>query len=182
MKITIIFALLLFILLLILVGFYVIWVIDAIKIKVPYVNTKRRAIKLIVKEFDLKDDDVLYDLGSGSGDLLVQASINNPKIKAYGYELGRVPFLISKFNTSGFKNITLKRENLFNADIENATKIYCYLGTSMMKKLEPYVLNKCKKGTLIYSTDFKFPTLKHIKEIDLSKDGRLSKKLYVYKV
>ena len=118
--------------------------------------------------------DVVYDLGCGTGSLVIAAARKCKQ--AIGIEIDPLRYLIAKINVffSRQKNAKIIWGNFFKKDIGNATVILIFLrgkSTNMLKKK----LRKLKKGTRIVSHYWKFSGWKSIKE-----DKKLT--LYFYKI
>ena len=153
---------------------------DSIILRVPFITTRDNALKLAIKEMQLKNDSVLYDLGCGDGRILVKAIENNPGAKGVGVEKGIVPFLIALIKTRKLP-IAIVYGDIFHIDLSPATHIYCYLHHSVMKKLEEKIAKECKKGTRIIVNDYPFTGLNMEKKIIVPMDGSpLSRTLYMY--
>lgn len=154
--------------------------VDSILIYIPFIATRRKAIKTIIKELELREGSVLYDLGCGDGLILGKAINNTPGAKGVGIEKGIVPFLLAKFKTRKLP-IKILCGDIFLSDLSEATHIYCYLHFSVMDKLEKKIRNECKKGIRIVVNDYPFKTLRPQKSIPMQKDGSpLSSTIYVY--
>ncbi|HEY0221199.1 MAG TPA: hypothetical protein VGC58_03180, partial [Candidatus Paceibacterota bacterium] len=82
-------------------------ILDIFKVDAPFVPVPRGIMKEIVKNLDLKNDSILYDLGCGNGEVLIEAVREHPQIKAVGVELAFLPYLIAKFKTRKYKNIEI---------------------------------------------------------------------------
>lgn len=121
----------------------------------PYVPTKGKLLKEILDKAKLKKGQLFVELGSGDGRILRAAS-GNYGVKAVGYELNIVVYYISRMinRIKGYKNITLKMQNFFNADLSKADVIFAFLLPRSMKKLGVKFQKECKKGTLIISHGF----------------------------
>lgn len=153
---------------------------DSILLCIPFITTKEKAIGTIIKELQLKNDSVLYDLGCGDGTILIEAIKNTPGARGVGVEKGVIPFLLARIKTHKLP-IKIIYEDIFQADISEATHIYCYLHPTVMDRLEKKIINECKKGTRIVVNDYPFATLKPQSSIPTVVDGDpLSKKIYTY--
>lgn len=123
-------------------------------LKVPYVPSKKRVVKEMIKVANLKSNDVVYDLGCGDGRLLFEAEKAN-KIQAKGYELAPIPFLLAKIRKFFLNSkINIHMANFFSANLQDANIIFCYLGPETMGQLYTKIKHECKKGTKIISNTF----------------------------
>ncbi len=167
----------LFVLLLFLAQVVSIFTTDA-----PFVPIPKGIEDGIIESLRLGDNSVLYDLGCGDGRVLKKAIEKYPNIKAVGVEIAFIPYLLARFKTRKYKNIEIKREDIFQTDIRNVTHVFVYLYPHIMEKLMPILEKKCKKGTRIVSCDFEDKNLKPTEIIELDSLAKRGKRLIVYTV
>lgn len=143
----------------------------------PYVPMKKSLIKPILSFADLKPVDVMYDLGSGDGRVLIEGVQNFGLQKAYGYDVGDWPYYKSKFliRRAGFDQfIDVKKKNALKADISNATFIYMYLFPGLVDKLAAKIAVECQPGTRVLCPSFPIKLEKH-PEFRLLKQEKIDK-------
>lgn len=102
-------------------------------------------------------DDVVFDLGCGDGRILIAAVKDFCAKKAVGYEMKKdlcktILHDIKKHDLED--RVFVINEDLFNANISEATIITLYLTTSGNSKLKPKLTREAKPGTRIVSHDF----------------------------
>ena len=136
----------------------------------PWWRTNKKTAKAICKISNIKKSDVIYDLGCGDAELLIQAG----KIGATGIGLEIEPsrFLIAKLRIikNGLQEkIEIKRINFFKEDISKASVIVVYLVPKTLNRLLPKFKKELKKGTRIISFRYKIEGLS-IKKIDKKND------------
>src|SRR4051812_44363647 len=68
----------------------------------PYAPTPKKNIKTLLKALKLGKKDVVADLGSGDGRMLIEVS--KLGAKSVGYEISPFLYLFTKFRISGLKN------------------------------------------------------------------------------
>ena len=149
----------------------------------PFVPVPKKVVAEIVKSLDLKDESVLYDLGCGDGRVLLKSAELNPKIKAVGIEIAFLPYFLAKFHTRQYKNIKIKRENIFKTDMSSATHIFLYLYPEVINKLIHSIKSQCKPGTIIVSCDFELENITPKKVVNLENlypHSLRGKKLFIY--
>lgn len=161
------------------------WAVGNIVNKVPFVATPSSTLKEIEKAFSLKDDSVVYDLGSGDGRVLFHLARNNPKAKYIGIENSKFPFILSKFgkflNRKNSGNVKIINNNFFKQDLSSATHIFMYIYPNVMDDLLTKFDDELKPGTKLVSLSFKFTNKKPISEVDLRKNkNKFGRKLYIY--
>jgi len=102
-------------------------------------------------------DDVVYDLGSGDGRIVILAAQKygargvgieiDPKLVAISRQVARDAELSSK--------VSFIEGDLFTADLSGATVVTLYLSTSMNRQLEPKLRRELRPGTRVVSHQFK---------------------------
>jgi len=86
----------------------------------PYVPSLRREVRRAFKDlYPLSSKDVLVDLGSGDGVVLLEAARRGAR--AYGYELNPLLVLLSKLRVG--KRATVVLGNMWNAKLPDDTTI-----------------------------------------------------------
>jgi SAM-dependent methyltransferase len=112
---------------------------------VPYVPTTDEAVQVMLKLADVKKSDVVYDLGCGDGRIVITAA------KTYGARgVG-----IENARKAGVENLVRFEENdLFKADIREASVVTLFLLSSVNLKLRPKLLEDLKPGTRVVSNTF----------------------------
>ena len=149
----------------------------------PFVPVPRGVEDKIVESLKLDKDSMLYDLGCGDGRILFKAVKKYPEIRAVGMEIALFPYLLAKFKTRKYKNIEIKRENIFQTDLRPATHIFLYLYPKVLTKLLPQIKNDCNLGTKIISCDFIFENLKPSEIIELNNpQSQRGQKLFIYQI
>jgi precorrin-6B methylase 2 len=151
--------------------------------KTPLITTPLESRKKIIKNLELKEDSVFYDLGCGSGKLLVECAKSFPSTRFVGIDNSPFSYVFSKVRTqlSGSKNISIKFGNFFNCRLSQATHIFLWIFVKDMDKLLKKLESELKSGTLVYALDFKFSEKEPEKIIDLRRGSRFGHTLYVYR-
>ena len=109
----------------------------------PYVPTLRsEAEKVFKKLYRLGRKDLVVDLGSGDGTVLVAAAKCGAKV--YGIELNPILVLISRFRLRKFKHARVDFGNIFNCKFPAETTVVYLFGEDrdimkFAKKLETKV-------------------------------------------
>ena len=104
---------------------------------VPYVATPLRLLPKISETLKIRSDSIVYDLGCGDGRLLFYCAKHFPSAKFVGIERNMLLVLFARIRQRilGLKNISFRRENIFNANFSDATIIYAFLLTAVMDRL-----------------------------------------------
>ncbi len=146
---------------------------------VIFVPTPQNVVDAMLKLAGVHSGDVLYDLGCGDGGIVVTAA-KTFGIRAIGIDINpvRIEEATENVKRNGVtKLVTLRNEDLFQADIKEATVVSLYLLTSLNIKLRPKLWRDLKPGTRIVSHAFDMGDWKPEKTENV--DGRT---IYLWRV
>lgn len=141
----------------------------------PPIRSRKNIIITVFNSLEVKKDAIFYELGSGTGDVLIAAGKEGFNVT--GFEISPFYYLYSKLRCLKYKRIDVYCQNIFGVDLKNADVIYVYLLPAMLKKLSPKFQKECKKSCRIISLGFKIPKLKLIKKIKVNKSP-----IYIYTI
>ena len=122
---------------------------------IHFVGTPQPVADAMLKLARVTPDDVVYDLGSGDGRIVVLAA-QKYGARGVGIEIdpGLVEVARQNARDAGVSDrVTFVEGDLFEADLSPATVVTLYLSSSMNARLEP-VLRQLKPGTRIVSHQF----------------------------
>jgi SAM-dependent methyltransferase len=124
---------------------------------VPYVPTPEVVVDEMLKQAGVGPQDVVYDLGSGDGRIVITAA-RKFGARAVGVELDE--HLIYQSEESARQANVLGRvkflqQNFFKTDFSEATVVTMYLLPGVMKRLRERML-QLKPGTRLVAHDFDF--------------------------
>ncbi|MCA1615925.1 MAG: class I SAM-dependent methyltransferase [Acidobacteria bacterium] len=127
------------------------------KSDVIFVPTPPETVEEMLRLAELKEGDVLYDLGSGDGRIPIRAA-EKYGVRAVGIEID--PELVAASERAAraagvAERVRFRRENLFRADFREATVVTLYLSETINVALRPRLLRELKPGTKIISHDFR---------------------------
>ena len=158
---------------------------QSVQPEVPYVPTTDAAVQAMLKLADVKKTDVVYDLGCGDGRIVVAAA-KNYGARGVGVDINPERIQDAKKNAkkAGVENLVRFEENdLFKADIHEATVVTLFLLPEVNMRLRPKLLQELQPGTRIVSNTFDMGDWKPDKEQKLNDDdydGGLSHKFYLW--
>ena len=163
----------------------ILWMLSGLGGKVPYVSVPQKVLPDLYRVLKLKDDSVLYDLGSGDGKVLFYLSKKVNNARYIGIENRIFPFIIARFtkwlNNKTFKNVKIIKKNFFDMDLSDATHIFVYLYPNMLDDLLVKLEKELRPGTILVSVSFQFTLKRPTKEIDLERNKYgLVRKIYIY--
>lgn len=124
---------------------------------VIYVPTSEPTVMAMLEMADVDSSDVIYDLGSGDGRIVITAA---QKFGAKGVGIDIDPERIREANENAeAANVTDKVEfiegDLFQSDFSEASVVTLYLLSSLNERLRPILLEQLKPGTKVISHAFK---------------------------
>lgn len=122
---------------------------------------------------------LIMDLGSGWGSLLLPLAKKFPQHRFVGIEYGIIPYFTSKFRARKLKNVFFYHKNFFDADISKADVIFIFLLSRTMPRIRKKCQAEAKKGALIYVNRFPIPNLKLWKKFFL---GTKYDTYFIYKI
>ena len=123
---------------------------------VPYVPTPQEVVDQMLEVAKVTKDDVLYDLGSGDGRIVITAA---QKLGTRGVGVDINPERIKEANENAQKagvtdRVEFRQQDLFETDISQATVVTLYLLPDINVQLRPKLFEQLKPGTRIVSHDF----------------------------
>jgi ubiquinone/menaquinone biosynthesis C-methylase UbiE len=104
----------------------------------------------------IKPGDLLYDLGSGDGRILIAAA-KKYRIKAVGFEVdpGLVKLAREKIKQENLEQLVeVRQEDFMTADLSSASIVTLYLSHDGNQALKPVLLRQLQPGARIVSYTF----------------------------
>ncbi len=150
---------------------------------VPFVPSPEVVIRRMLQLADVREDEVVYDLGCGDGRVLIIAA-KEFGARAVGIEIRRDLYeqCLRRVRDLGLEDkIKILHGNFFEYDLSDADVVTLYLLTSVNERLRPKLERELRPGTRVVSHDFEVPGWKPIIIEDLYEEWR-SHKLYLYKI
>lgn len=119
----------------------------------PFASTPHKLVKEMLKLADTGKDDVVYDLGSGDGRIVIAAA-RDFGAKGVGIELDGELISLSRKNAikEGVeKDVKFIQEDFFEIDLKDATVVTLYLLPEVNELLLPKLIKELKPGARIVS-------------------------------
>jgi SAM-dependent methyltransferase len=122
---------------------------------IHYVPTPTRVVDAMMSLAVVGPKDVVYDLGSGDGRIVIAAARRGAR--GVGIELD--PALVAEASRNAQKAGVLERVqfvegDIFTADLSEASVVTLYLLSSINERLRPKLLRELKPGSRIVSHRF----------------------------
>ena len=123
---------------------------------VPYVPTKHGIVDIMLEMAKVTSDDILYDLGCGDGRIVITAA---KKIGTHGTGIDIDPDRIEECTENAERadvtdRVKFIQQDLFQANISEATVIALYLLPSVNLRLRPKIFSEVKPGTRVISHNY----------------------------
>ena len=124
---------------------------------VLFVPTPPETVDEMLCLADIRDGDVLYDLGSGDGRIPIAAA-QRYGIRAVGVDID--PQMVARAEENARRagvagQVSFIQGDLYKADISEATIVTLYLSDGLNLLLRPKLLRELRPGTRIISHDFR---------------------------
>ena len=123
---------------------------------VVYVPTPQDVVEEMLKLAEVGPSDVVYDLGCGDG-RLVSTAVKQFGARGVGIDINpeRITESLDNARVAGVTDrVEFRNEDLFEADIKDATVVTLYLLPVLNLKLRPKLWQDLKPGTRIVSHGF----------------------------
>lgn len=145
-------------------AYYLYYVTFSSQAGAVYYPSKIETVRKMLALAGVREGDVVLDLGSGDGRILVEAA--KLGARAIGYE--NDPVLVwqsrKKIQKKGLSNLAEVRfGSFYKADFNEGTIITLYLFPKYMDRLQKILDKKLTKPILIVSNDYQFPRKKYFK-------------------
>ena len=131
----------------------------------PFVASPYSVVKRMLTLADVKPGEVLYDLGSGDGRIVILAA-KEFGARAVGIELRSdlAKKAMQKVQEEGLKEkVRIINDDLFKVSIKDADVVTLYLTTSANSKVKRKLEDELKEGARVVSHDYEILGWKPIK-------------------
>jgi len=120
-----------------------------------FVGSATENVMRMVKLADLRDDDVVVDLGSGDGRIVFAAAASNAKLRGWGVDIDAA--LVTRSNETakeqGLANrVHFLHQNAFDADLSKSTVIFMWLWPELKRMLRPKILAEARPVTRVVTS------------------------------
>jgi len=140
---------------------------EQIPINTPYVASQPRIVNAMLELAKVTGSDTVYDLGCGDGRIVIAAA-QQYGARGVGIDINpaRIEEARANARDAGVNDrITFETNDLFDADIHNATVVALYLLPDVDLRLRPRLLRELKPGTRVVSHAFDMGDWKPDKEL-----------------
>ncbi|NPB01229.1 MAG: class I SAM-dependent methyltransferase, partial [Crenarchaeota archaeon] len=126
---------------------------------VPFVPSPEVVIRRMLQLADVRENEVVYDLGCGDGRVLIIAA-KEFGARAVGIEIRRDLYeqCLKRIKDLGLEDrVKVYHGNFFEYDLSDADVVTLYLLTSVNERLRPKLERELRPGTRVVSHDFEVP-------------------------
>jgi SAM-dependent methyltransferase len=122
---------------------------------VPFVPSPQEVVDKMIELGGVKTGDVVYDLGSGDGRIVITAAKKGAK--AVGFEIDGDLVKQSRENirSAGVQDSAeIRQQDILTVDLSQASVVTMYLLPDVNLKLKPNLLSQLKPGSRVVSHSF----------------------------
>ena len=117
-----------------------------------YVGSDPANVERMLRLAKLGDDDVVIDLGSGDGRIVIGAALVNPHLRGVGVDID--PKLVAEATDAAREKavadrVRFLRQNAFDADLSAVSVIFMWLWPELQTMLRPKILREARPGTRV---------------------------------
>ena len=124
--------------------------------------TRKKQLEAAASLLQLREGDTVYDLGSGFGRALIFFA-KRYGVSAVGVEVDPLRCFLTKRSARKegvASSVTVRRGNLLDADLRQASKVFCFLTPLLMRKLQEKIAREMPEGGRVVSVEHRFPDWK----------------------
>jgi hypothetical protein len=133
----------------------------------PYVPSQHEDIERMLELAQITPTDVVVDLGSGDGRLVIAAAQAGAGL-ALGYEIhpGLVTISRNKISSLNLERAAIHSESMWGADLSRVTVVLMYQVPYAMNRLKEKLQADLPKGARIISNAFEFSDWDHEEQLE----------------
>jgi len=132
-------------------------VFTSLQVGISPMPSSRKAQQAIISAIPENTEGLIFDLGSGWGNVIFPLAQSFPLATIRGIEISLIPWAVSQIRASlsGPSNLNIERGNFQDISLESAEVVVCYLFPEGMTSLEAKFQKELKPNTLIISNTFR---------------------------
>lgn len=150
----------------------------------PYVASPEMIVEEMLRLADVDKDDVVYDLGSGDGRIVIAAAKIHGA-RGIGFELDASLVGLSTENArrAGVGHLVeFRQQDVLTVDLSPATVVTIYLGQEANLKLRPALQTQLRPGAVVISHDFDMGDWRPEAVRQLLDESGMVRTLYVWRI
>lgn len=150
----------------------------------PYVPTPQEIVDRMLTLAELRRGDLLYDLGSGDGRIVITAA-SRYGVKAVGFEINAALVKESRDNitAAGLAHLAeIREEDIRTVDFSPATVLTMYLYPGANLRLRSAILRQLKPGSRVVSHNYGMGDWKPDRVEQLTDASGLARTIYLWRI
>lgn len=151
---------------------------------VPYVPTPPEIVERMLELAQVKKGDVVYDLGSGDGRIVITAA-KKYGVRAIGFEIDpeRIKEARENIRKAGVeKLVEIREQDIRTVELSGATVLTMYLLPEVNLMIRPNIWKQMKPGSRVVSHDFDMGDWKPLKVERVKSRSNWDHDLYLWHV
>jgi precorrin-6B methylase 2 len=151
---------------------------------VPYVPTPQEVVERMLELAQVKKGDVVYDLGSGDGRIVVTAA-KKYGARAIGFEIDpeRIKESAENIKKAGVGHLVeIRQQDIRTVDLSPASVLTMYLLPEVNLMIRPNIWKQMKPGSRVVSHDFDMGDWKPLKTENIKDGSSWDHTLYLWHV
>jgi len=151
---------------------------------VPYVPTPQEVVERMLEWAQVKKGDVVYDLGSGDGRIVITAA-KKYGVKAIGFEIDpdRIRESRENIRKEGVGNLVeIREQDIRTVDLSPASVLTMYLLPEVNLMLRPNIWKQMQPGSRVVSHDFDMGDWKPLRSETIKDRSGWDHTLYLWRV
>jgi len=131
-------------------------VLTTLRAGISPMPSSRKAQQAIISAIPPSTHGLIFDLGSGWGNVAFSLARSFPQATIRGVELSLIPWAVSRIRATiwGPSNLEIGLGNFHDISLEDAEVVVCYLYPGAMTSLKTKFEEELKPNTLIISNTF----------------------------
>jgi hypothetical protein len=117
-----------------------------------FVGSDPSNVERMLRLAQLRDDDVVTDLGSGDGRIVIGAALLNAKLRGIGVDIDAKLVQQATAEAAGKgvgERVSFVHQNAFDADLSGVSVIFMWLWPEIQVMLRPKILAEARPGTRV---------------------------------
>jgi precorrin-6B methylase 2 len=151
---------------------------------VPYVPTPQEVVDRMLELAQVKKGDVVYDLGSGDGRIVITAA-KKYGVRAIGFEIDpeRIKESTENIKKAGVGHLVeIRQQDIRTVDLSPASVLTMYLLPEVNLMIRPNIWKRMKPGSRVVSHDFDMGDWKALKTENMKDSSNWDHTLYLWHV
>ena len=150
----------------------------------PYVPTPQEVVDRMLELAQLREGDVVYDLGSGDGRIVITAA-RRYGVKAVGFEIDTSLVKASRDNVkeAGLEHLVeIREEDIRTVDLSPASVLTLYLYPTANLRMRDAITRQLKPGSRVVSHQFTMGTWKPDRIDQITDSTGILRTLYLWRI